>query len=214
MGVSKDGDLMFSCECDEPKVGKIVRNVYRVDFTPKNLQMIYEKAKNFRTLMGWEILTYEQFLEFFISPSISNQSQFVSKGLCARVDDYVGLFWLTDINYLHPPHDASIHYTFFDRRTKGRTELCRTAIEYIFNTYGFNRLWTQVPLYIKPTREFVKSLGFRQEGRIKKNSEYKGELFDTDLYGLLKTEVVDKSAWTRGDRWLEDHQRELQLAKE
>jgi len=153
--------------------------------------------------MGWEILTYDQFLEFFITPT-SNRSDpdfFKSKGICARVDDYVGIFWLTDINLQHPPHDASIHYTFFDRRTNGRLNLCRKAIEYVFDWYGFNRLWTQVPLFSKPTLKFVEDIGFRKEGRIRQNREYKGNKFDSNLYALTRDEVLMGSAWPREQEW-------------
>jgi RimJ/RimL family protein N-acetyltransferase len=191
MGVTKDGDLLFSCECDELR-GKVIRNVYRVDFTPENLEKIYLKARQFRTLMGYEVLTRDQFYGFFVKPAPYKDIPYESKGLCARVDDFVGIFWLTDINFLHPPHDASIHYTFFDRNTWGRIELCRKAIEYVFDTYGFNRLWTKVPVYTKYTLKFVERIGFRREGRIQSNALYKGKLFDTNLYALTKDEIPNR----------------------
>lgn len=198
MGVINDGDLMFSCECKEPK-GTVIRNVYKVNFTPENLEEIYIKARQFRTLMGYEVLTKDQFYGFFVKPKSEGATQYDSKGLCARVDDYVGLFWLSDINMNFPPYEASVHYSFFDRSTEGRIELCRTALKYIFETYGFNRLWTKVPVYTKYTLQFVEDVGFRREGRMISNVLYKGKLFDTNLYAILKDESQDQEFWDRAD---------------
>lgn len=209
MGVSNDGDLMFQCECNEPE-GKIVRSVYKVVFTPQTLDEIYNKAAKFRTLMGWEIPSREHFVAFFLHPK--KDGSFDSRGLCARVDDYIGLFWLTDINYDKPPFDASIHYTFFDRRHRGRVELCRAAIDYVFRTYEFERLWTQVPLYMSTKKEtetrkehiwsvlnFVERIGFRKEGRLKNKMMYKNNLFDANLYALTKNEALSGEAYRIAD---------------
>lgn len=213
MGVQNDGDLMFQCDCDEPG-GVVTRNVYKVEFTPQNLEIIYQKAKKFRTLMGWEIPTYEHFISFFVTPE---NGIFKARGICARVDDFVGIFWLTDINYTHPPHEATIHYTFFDRRHKGRLELCRKAITYCFETFNFSRLTTMVPLYMFQPGDlkedgstttdatkwsvlnFVERIGFRKEGRQKEKMIYKGHLFDANLYALTKDECLSGSAWKEAD---------------
>lgn len=143
--------------------------------------------------MGIEIPTEQQFMDFFMFRQ--GDTNFRSKGLCARIDDYVGIFWLTDLQFNAPPFEASIHYTFFDRRHRGRIELCRKAIEYCFDTYGFNRLWTKVPLYIGPTLNFIEQIGFKKEGRMRQNAMYKGQLFDTNLYALTKDEVKSGAAW-------------------
>lgn len=196
MGV-KGEELIFSSECDEPKVGRVLRCVYKIDFTPQNLTKMWNEAKKYRTLMGVEIFTEEQFVDFFLN---KDGGRYAAKGLCARIDDFVGIFWLSDINFSRSPFDASIHYTFFDGRNRGRIGLCRDAIKYVFDIYGFDRLWTRVPVYIKHTLAFVEEIGFRKEGRVKDGAVYKGRKFDINLYALSKSEVLDNSAFTEGDR--------------
>lgn len=205
MGVS-NGSVMFQCECDEPE-GKVVRTVYALEFTPENLEKMWEKAKQFKTLMGREIHSYDDFLSFFVYPSADG---YRSRGIAARIDDFVGIFWMTDFNLTHPPHEASIHYTFFDRRHKGRLQLCRKAIEYAFSTYGFHRLWTMVPAFVQPTQamlanrekgknnlyaeRFVELIGFRKEGRMKEKVMFRGKLFDASLYALTRNEVINDNS--------------------
>jgi hypothetical protein len=213
MGVT-DGSLMFQCECDEPKIGKVIRSVYRVEFTPQNLEKLYEKAKQFKHIMGWEIPSYEHFISFFLSPV--EGGKFEARGLCARIDDFIGIFWLTDINYTHQPFDASIHYTFFDRRHKGRLDLCKEAIRYVFDTYQFERLWTTVPVYMyqpyvksgkrndkSSVMQFVEEIGFKKEGRLKNKAQFKGQLFDSNLYALTKDEVLSGRAFSpKEKKWV------------
>jgi len=209
MGVS-NGELMFSCECDEPE-GKVIRNVYAIQFTPDNLQQIWDKASKFKTLMGWEIPSYEHLILFFMTPD--STGTFHSRGLCARIDDFTGVFWLSDINTIKEPFSASIHYTFFDRRHRGRLELCRTAVMYVFETYGFERLWTKVPLYMYGGKDkgvdkrtfkwsvldFVERIGFRKEGRLHNDMQLKGVLYDANLYAITKAEAISGEAFKKAD---------------
>lgn len=208
MGVS-NSEILFSVECDEPKTGKILRTAYNLEFTMENLQTLYEKSKRFNSLMGIEIPTHEHFVSFFLNPE---GGVFKAKGLAARIDDFVGIFWLTDINYSHPPLSASIHYTFFDRRHKGRINLCRAAILYCFETYGFERLWTKAPLFYTQSGQgsdekthklsvmsFVERIGFRKEGRLKNDMLYKGKKFDSILFALNRDETLNGEAFKKAD---------------
>lgn len=186
MGVYKGDDFMYETVCIEPKVGPVTHRVYNVVFTPDNLSLMWEKARKFRTLMGIEIPTYEHFLNFFVN---IKDDKFEAKGLLCKVDDFVGAFWMTDINYQTPPFSASVHYTFFDGRQRGRALLCREGLKYIFETYDFARLWTQAPLFSPATIKFVEDIGFRKQSRIKNHQLYKGKLFDTNVYSITPKEL-------------------------
>lgn len=181
MGVSSE--VLFESLCEEPE-GFVIRRVTPFIFSPENLERLWNKAKEFPTLMGVDIPTFDKMLNIFVHQS--EDGAIKAKGLCAQIDDLTGIFWLTDIEW---PVQASIHYTFFDRRHWGRIDLCKLAIKYIFSKYQFHRIYTQVPLYTKSTLKFVENIGFKKDGRLRSNVFYKGEWYDSNLYSVLAGEV-------------------------
>lgn len=195
----EDGELLFTYTCDEPKIGKIERKVYNVAMTVENLEQIYIKASKFNHIMGFEIPTKEHFILFFLKPTTYKEYPFHPNGIIARIDDFVGIFWLSDIDV--ESMQASIHYTFFDRRHKGRLGLCKRAIKYVFDRYGFNQLTTMVPLYMRQPKDgdkkevklsvmdFVEQIGFHKEARLRDKIMYRGQMFDANLYVIKKQET-------------------------
>lgn len=174
---------LFEVVCEEPE-GTVTRKVYLAKFTPQFLALLWEKQRNFRTLMGREIMTFPEFVDFFVKTEKDNS--ITPRGLCFVVDDLVGIFWLSDI---HAPSYAEVHYTFFDRRHKGRINLCREAIKYCFNNWNFNCLYVGVGLFATIPIRFVESIGFKREGRLRQRLQYKGVWWDVNMYSLLREEV-------------------------
>lgn len=178
--------IAFTCVCDEPE-GKVLRTVREFEFSQENLIKLYYQVSKFPTFMGIEIRNINDMLRFFIIED--TQGKIVPKGLCLVIDDFIGVFWLTDIKGLH---EASVHYTFFDRRHKGRVDLCKQALTYCFNRFKFHRLWTQVPFTATKVLGFVESLGFIKVGRTRRSTFYKGKFYDTIIYDLLADEFLPK----------------------
>jgi len=178
-------EILFSATCDEPE-GVVVRNVYSFKYSMDNLKLLWEKTKQFPVLLGHEIQTFDDFLRCFIL--IDTAGNIMPMGILMIVDDFVGAFILKDIDW---PREASIHYTFFDRRHKGRLDLCATAIRYVFDRYNFQKLYTKIPLYAKGSLNFVEKLGLKKEGRIRNNALFRGKYYDVNYYGILKEEAKD-----------------------
>jgi RimJ/RimL family protein N-acetyltransferase len=164
----------------------IIITVRPITFTLENLKRLWEKVSQFPTLMGNEVHTQEDMMRFFVSEPIPGE--FVPRGLCMVIDDFIGIFWLGDINGLM---EASVHYTFFDRRHRGRVDLCKKAIEYAFRAYQFHRLFTKVPVSEVRVMAFVESLGFVKEGRLRRSTYYRSKFYDTNVYGLLREEYLN-----------------------
>lgn len=177
--------IAFTCICDEPE-GQVLRTVRHIEFTRENILKLYNQVSKFPTFMGEEIHNLEDMLRFFVTNESNGNLK--PKGLCLVIDDFIGLFWLTDINGLF---DASVHYTFFDRRHRGRVELCKKALEFCFRTFQFQRLYTSVPVYAVRVMAFVESLGFYKYGRSRKNRMFRGKLYDACLYDLLREEFLN-----------------------
>lgn len=174
----------LSVVCDE-KSGPIERHVYPVIFTPENLNLFYERASKFPVLFGREIRGPEDFFRRFFY--IDGAGLPVLHGPIWQVDDFVGVFYLTDIYEF----EATAHFAFFDARFFGRHKLVRAMLEKVFRSYGFLRLNVEIPTYSgKKVFQFVSDLGFALEGRKRKCAPYKGALFDINLYGILRDEVV------------------------
>lgn len=187
-----DDNILFTALCKEPE-GTFIRNVYPFTFTIPNLQLLWSKVSQFPTLMGKEIHNLEEMVNFFVFEKENRDPE--GKGLCVVVDNFIGIFWLTDIEW---PRQASIHYTFFDRRHKGRIELCKKAILYVFERYKFHRLYTTVPLYASPALNFIEKIGFIKDGRLRSNTFFKNDWHDSNIYSILESEIgklKEESSW-------------------
>lgn len=178
-------EVILSVECNEPKQ-TVVRHVRRLNFTPENLKRFWEVAKQFPTLYGREILTLDDFMNMFFDKN--PDGTITSRGLFWVIDDFVGIFYITDIRT--DLSDAEVHYSFFDKRQRGREKLVKAMIKYVFDRYKFERLTAEIPNYIgQIPRHFALNVGFYFEGKKRKAAKYKGEKFDVSLYGILPSEV-------------------------
>lgn len=189
---------IFSCLCNEPGV-QTIRFVYPMTLSPQNMKRFWELASHYKVLFGDEVNgDFKKFAEILISREGDNLS---SNGLFWRIDDFVGIFYMTHIQM----NDAQIHYSFFDRRHKGRVDITRMMIKYVFEKYGFRRLSAEIPYSVikmnKPNEgetgkdyrsgpfEFVKQVGLKEEGRKRKAVMHDNEWFDVACMGVLKEEA-------------------------
>ena len=175
---------IFTVACEEGK-DIVLRSVYPMDFSVENLRKFWEKSRQFKTLFSHEIGDdFNKFVNLFVQV---DEGRLTSDSLLWVVDDFVGVFYLTNI---YDTDDALVHYTFFDRRHKGRHKLTQEMAKYLFDKYKFHRLSVEVPLYASEhTFNFIMQLGFRPEGRRRKSAKFNGEYFDVRLFGILPDEV-------------------------
>lgn len=181
------------------------RKVYPFICTIENLQRLWEVARVHPTLFG--IAATKDFGEFCnVFVHYDENKKVYGNGLMWLVDDYVGLFYMNEI---FAPDDALVHFSFFDRRMRGREPLVKAMVKYVFEKYGFHRLSAQIPMFALPRgyREeclrtgkspteagifgFIKACGFKQEGRKRSCVSYKDERFDLMLYGILREEALN-----------------------
>lgn len=185
----------LSCVCEEPE-GLVERFVYPLQLTPENLRTFWEKAKKFPQLFHHSeaVSNFDSFCNLLFD---AGPNGLESRGLFWVVDDFVGVYYMT---HIVPGVDAKVHYTFFDRRHRGRIELTREMIKYVFRKYNFRRLSVEIPLYMAQHRNdtlrinaftFVQQLGFKREGRKRQAIWYNNSWFDLGLYGILKEEALN-----------------------
>lgn len=178
---------ILTVSCNEPS-GVVDRSVYPLTLTLETLSKFYNKAKQFKTLFNDDIKDdFKKFLEVFLSTGEDNQ--ITPRGLLWVIDDFVGLYYITDIR----EYEATVHYTFFDRRQKGRDKLTQYMIKYVFDKYQFHRLNVEVAAYAgKFVDPFVKSLGFKYEGKKRSSIKHKDRWHDMYLYGLIKEDFEEQ----------------------
>jgi len=184
------GNIVLSVECDEPS-GKITRHIRPLRMTQENLYILYNKFKQFKTIIGKEFSgDFKQFCTLFLTQN--KDGSIDSNGIFWIIDDFVGIFYITDIE---PGIDCRVHYSFFDRRHKGRVNLINQMTTYIFNTFGFQRITAKIPLYAKPSvLHFTEArLGYTKEGRMRQAERFDGKWFDVNIYGLLREEHLNAS---------------------
>ena len=170
--------------CNEPE-GTFVRHVYPMALSLENLHRFWEKASQFRTVFNSDVRgDFKAFCELFLSLD-GNIPR--AHGLFWVIDDFVGLYYMTHLS----DHDCQVHYTFFDKRHKGREELTREMLRYAFRTFGFQRMTVEIPLYAsRNTFGFTHAIGFKKEGVRRKCIKYKDDWFDAACFGLLRSEAL------------------------
>lgn len=186
---------ILSVDCHEPvttidgRVKEIItinRKVRPLTFDMETLFHFWKEARKFKYLFAQEINDdFGAFCSLFLANG--PMGQYEGKGIFYLIDDWIGILYMTDISY---PSEATVHYTFFDRRQNGRVPLIKEMLKHVFLKYGFNRLNASLPLYATPAFPFVKAIGFKDEGRKRQCRLYKGVYFDEALFGILKSEVL------------------------
>lgn len=174
---------VLSCECVEH--GQFVkRNVWRMTFSPANIQTLWEKSKEHRILFTDDVNgDFTKFCNIFLNQHGDNIG---ANGLVWIVDDFVGMLFMSDIR----EREARLHFSFFDGRL--RYDISKEMINYIFHEYGFSRLNAEiVPFANRRVFEFIQRLGFKKEGEKRKAIIYKSHLWGLHLYGLLREEFED-----------------------
>lgn len=174
--------------CKEPE-GEITHEIWPFSFSKENTVKLYEASAKFPVLFGRELNDIIDFTNFFLFQNLSDDVE--PQGLLWVMDDFRGMFYLNEITDI----EASVHYSFFDRRHKGREAIVRMMLLYVFKKYGFVRLNAYVPAYAgSGVRAFIERCGFKREGRKRNSSWWKGKWFDTYLYGILPEDLVNGSA--------------------
>ena len=180
--------MEITAVCDESRLGEkpgtrlVTRTVHPISLTPGNLKTIWERARPFPTLFGQEINgSLEHFTSIFIDELPDGSVR--SNGLFWVLDDFVGIYYLTNIR---PGIDAQVHYSFFDRRSKGREEISKKLLESVMREYDFHRLTAELPLYAHHSIPFIEGVGFKKEGTKILAAPYRGRWYDVYVYGYCQ----------------------------
>lgn len=180
---------ILTVTCNE-KGGDIDRSVYPFVFSEENIKKFWEQSKKYPQIFGKQTIgTIEDFLNIFFY--LDPEGFWKTENLFYVIDDFVGMLSLTNIYH---PHDALMHFTFWDGRLRGRENIIKEMMTYVINTYEFNRLSAEIPAYVsKSTLQFVSNrIGLTLEGK-KRSAQVSpnGNLVDVLLYGVTKKDIEE-----------------------
>lgn len=176
-------DAIFGIKCREPD-GEVVRYVTesRLDFD--RIRFLWEQLKQFDVLFNDFVDgDFRAFVDHFVY-EVNGVPK--AAGLMWDIDD-IGIFFL---NNLKPHASAEAHFVFWDKRFRGREELCRMMLGYIFEEFEFQKIVVKVPLYAHRTFLMVERLGFIHEGRLRKEVKWKDQWFDMNVYSILPEDLT------------------------
>lgn len=180
----KDEPLMRVL-CKE-KGGDVVREIRLASLSTEKLRHYYDNLKQFRAIFNDHVNgSFERFANLFLSQNVETGA-LQPRGLIWEVDD-VGILFLTEVDEVQ----GEAHFTFWDRRLKGRENLIIEMVRYVFMHYKIHRIETRVALYATPIMLAVERMGFKAEGRLRDAILYEGEWFDVNVYSILSHEVLD-----------------------
>lgn len=162
--------------------------VRELPYSTKNLKLLWEVIKPFKNLANVEIRgDFKSFVSVFFGGDIENP---VAKGLIWVVDDFKGLFTMNNIT----SSEATVHIAILNKAVKDAS-IAKEMLRYVFKTFKFQRLTAELPVYVKDEMfDFIKQIGFIEEGNKRKCIRYDNKWFDLRLYGILATEVLGVEA--------------------
>lgn len=179
------GKPIVTVRCNEPE-GTFDRTVTPVALSWEKLRSYYERLKEYDVVFNDHVPnTPGGFASIFVD--IGEDLTVSANGLLWEVDD-VGILYLTHIT---PGISALAHFSFWDRRIRGREKLVREMVKHCFKRYGFQRIEVRVALYATPVLAAVERIGFVKEGRARKAVRRNGEWYDVNLYSMLREEALN-----------------------
>lgn len=183
---NSSNNVVLKMMCREPE-GSILRKVSLASLSFERIQFLWNKMQGLDILFNDFVAgDFEKFLQHFIVESETGDIQ--AAGLIWDVDD-IGIFIM---NSIIPEQSAQIHYVFWDKRFRGREDLCREMMKYAMDKYNIHRLWTEIPLIANSSLQAADRIGLIREGRKRKAIMYKGVWVDTNMYGILREDLEQK----------------------
>lgn len=105
--------------------------------------------------------------------------------------ELLGCCGLCYINWIHRNSDLSLYIgwkdSYIDQEGYAK-ESCKLLFKYGFNELGLKKIWTEIYEFDNSKNDLYRSLGFHEDGRLRKQYFYNGKWWDSFLLSLLSDE--------------------------
>lgn len=118
----------------------------------------------------------------FLSGLFNKQSVWLE-----RVDGN-GVLYLTDVIQ---GLSATGHFVYWDRKLRGTELMTLKCLVALMQIIPLQKINCFIPAHAKALTYYVKKLGFKSEGKIRKWSIMNGRTFDILVYGITTSEAIE-----------------------
>ncbi len=157
----------------------------------------YQSVAEVVTYIPWPQRTYEQVVEALVKATavskLDYEGDFALLGIVLpnenKVIGQISLMYKSKEN-----QTAEFGYVINPKYSgKGyATEASGAAIDYLFSTGKFRRVYAHLDIRNSASENLVKRLGLRKEAEFKEEEFFKGEWTDTMIYATLKNEWTNR----------------------
>jgi len=145
---------------------------YRV-LAPELVKKTFEKVK---LRLPDALRTPEAFAALYFDPA----------SMFFEIGDFEGVFWLANMRL---GNKAVGHIVLWDEKWKGKYQLAKEVIRFIFQLLNLQRLEAFVPTKNTKACKYAERLGFTLEGVLRRFDRYDEQYVDVAAYSLLKEEL-------------------------
>lgn len=143
----------------------------------RKIQYLWQKNLEFPFV--FDDLSYGDF-ENFMRTLVNPRNVFFELG------DGDGLVTFTEVQ----PHvNASLHFIFYDGHIKGKEKVTKAILRDMFQLAKLRRITCGLPDDRATGLKFIKRLGFKKEGLMRKSFLRNRTYMDIEIFGLLAEEL-------------------------
>jgi RimJ/RimL family protein N-acetyltransferase len=153
----------------------------------------YQSVAEVVTYIPWPQRTHDQVVEALAKASASSKLDFEGDyallGIVLPGDDKV--IGQISLMYKSKENQTAEFGYVINPKYSGQgyaTEATEAAIDYLFSTGKFRRIYAHLDVRNSASEKLVKRLGLRKEAEFKEEEFFKGEWTDTMIYATLKNE--------------------------
>ena len=165
---------------------------------------MFKEIKMLPLPKGWEVLVWEQKKlrdlweklqkdPWFFEDLGGNQQVMMGQFMDLTTIPLVGKEGFILFTGILPGKKATMKFKFWDGTVKGKEELLKELILWLFLTFKIERLeYYTLPFKRGEIRILETKLGFTYEGTLRKVFRKKDKRFNLKLFSILKDELIEK----------------------
>lgn len=157
--------------------------------SPEGTQIFYLSEDKVRSL--WEV--FNKIPGILDDYAKENYEAFVAKlfdkdSIWFECTEFPGILYA---NGIRTGLSAHVHFAFFDGKLRGREDFLMNVLKWLVNMLCLEKVNAFVPKFCKSLTNFLRKLGFKEEGEVRNWSRNNGELFNVVILGMTKEEVLN-----------------------
>ncbi len=158
--------------------------VREMSLSPEKVDAMWEILRQYRTIFtDFTKGDKDNFVRLLASPDM-----YWLEIHDEEAEELVGLVYFQD---LMTSTDALGHLVILDRKASEKAKVIQAIAKYMFDNFAINRISAPIPAIYFGSRRLLLKAGFKLEGTKREALLIEGKWHDTQIFGLLRSEVTD-----------------------